>query len=649
MSKRLHDVLDVVGVKQISDSALAHVMRLVSERHLDPMSAKQVSTISKNEFAKVSRSIELRLIGGGTFVWEIASLGELLNYFVESSEEFGAVMWQALFQRHHLQLVLYLDELTPGNVLKPDNRRKLWAIYGSFHELGREQLYKEYVWLPLACLRSDTAKKVKGGVSGCMRALCNDLFGEGLQNVSQAGVILKLPNKSKLFTVSLRSVIADAPAIKAFFNFKGPTGVKPCPRCLNVLKRGFPCSADSGLVDVTCSDVSKITAATDDDIWRAFDSMGGVDVKAQLDRLEKATGINYCPDSLLADIDLRRHVRPCSTVRFDWVHILMVGGGVLSHEMHTFLTSCKSTLGIGYAQIHEFVVASWCFPDGESKKRVRYIFTDAREKSSNAAEGFKAMASEHLLVYPLMRHFACTIVEPTGRLDAVVHTFVAICNVVDAIVACKHGHGRPDKVRRRVAEYHSLAKESRGVDDWRWKDHAMLHIADQIETDGVVLDTFAHERKHQILKHAVQHVDNLRCLERSSLSRTILEQRRQLRTLLKPSGLLGTAVADSSLSAALNLEVSVANGLFYRGSTYRSDSVVIVRGVPAKILVCFQGQSQAGLVLSPYLVHRRVHAAALECVPTGRKEVHFFTGSDISEAHAWYTTSDGKLCVLHGS
>ena len=260
------------------------------------------------------------------------------------------------------------------------------------------------------------------------------------------------------------------------------------------------------------------------------------------------------------------------------------------------------------------------------------------------------MASEHLLVYALVRHFACTIVEPTGRLQSVTNVFRAICEVVDAILLCKRGSRNVDKVRQAVADYHRLAQEAHGIDNWRWKHHAMLHIASQIEKDGVVLDTFVLERKHQIAKHAASNTKILKSFERSALSGVVLEQRRQLNSLLAPSGLVGKTFADNVLLSSWSIgEVFVAEGIVYNGGTYSVGDVVLVNKVAATVLICFEGRSQSGLVVSPFRLHRLVHQAAAEWVPTDTRAVHFFADSDILAVHCWSVAADGTMLVLHYS
>lgn len=63
------------------------------------------------------------------------------------------------------------------------------------------------------------------------------------------------------------------------------------------------------------------------------------------------------------------------------------------------------------------------------------IFSASREKASS--ELFKATASEVLQVFPLVRHFAKTIVSPTRKLDKEVKSLLNLCRVLDALLDAK--------------------------------------------------------------------------------------------------------------------------------------------------------------------------------------------------------------------
>jgi hypothetical protein len=76
------------------------------------------------------------------------------------------------------QLILYSDEVVPGNVLSADNRRKCWLVYASIAQFGAEVLSQECAWLTLACCRSSFLTHCFAGIGQLMKAIIQKLFSE---------------------------------------------------------------------------------------------------------------------------------------------------------------------------------------------------------------------------------------------------------------------------------------------------------------------------------------------------------------------------------------------------------------------------------------------------------------------------------------
>ena len=74
------------------------------------------------------------------------------------------------------RLMLYCDEVSPGNQLKVHNRRKLQCVYYSVQEFGGYELTQEYAWSVLTCIRTDLVNKLQDGMSPIFQALCQLFF-----------------------------------------------------------------------------------------------------------------------------------------------------------------------------------------------------------------------------------------------------------------------------------------------------------------------------------------------------------------------------------------------------------------------------------------------------------------------------------------
>ena len=114
------------------------------------------------------------------------------------------------------RLLLYFDEVVPGNPLRPDNKRKIVVIYCSWLELDH-LLYAEKAWLTLGVIRSSIVKSVRGGISSVVRALLRVLF-VGACSLSSAGAVLP---SGGLFFCKYHLFISDEAAGKAVWCTKG--------------------------------------------------------------------------------------------------------------------------------------------------------------------------------------------------------------------------------------------------------------------------------------------------------------------------------------------------------------------------------------------------------------------------------------------
>ncbi|CAE7515104.1 unnamed protein product, partial [Symbiodinium sp. CCMP2592] len=81
------------------------------------------------------------------------------------------------------QLILYADEVIPGNVLGPA-QRKFWAIYASFREMD-QFLHHEDLWLTISLERSNFVSHVQGGICQIMSKILETIFA----NVPMSGSI----------------------------------------------------------------------------------------------------------------------------------------------------------------------------------------------------------------------------------------------------------------------------------------------------------------------------------------------------------------------------------------------------------------------------------------------------------------------------
>ena len=236
-----------------------------------------------------------------SFSWWIIKPAKMMQLFVQYNEYYRNVVTQAGSQKpsnpmNPWRLIVYNDEVTAGNVMKSDNKRKATAFYFSFHEYGLS-LRSEDAWLCNAVIPYDKVKLVQGGLSCVLKHFLKEMF-EGADSLSN-GVQLEAEVPLMVFA-KLSNLLADEAALKASFATKGASGLRPCLLCKNVVMKGELRLHDTTgylvSIDVRC--LSLCDKASDADIWTCADMLAR-SPKGELEKLEKATGLHHYETGLL--------------------------------------------------------------------------------------------------------------------------------------------------------------------------------------------------------------------------------------------------------------------------------------------------------------------------------------------------------------
>ena len=97
-----------------------------------------------------------------------------------------------------------------------------------------------------------------------------------------------------------------------------------------------------------------------------------------------------------------------------------------------------------------------------------------------------------------------------------------------------------------------------GNQHWTPKWHATLHLSAQIIRDGgIVLDTIANERDHQVAKSDGDVVKHLHYFEEYVLKRSLAHQINELNKFDERPSLVGTAVWSQELGASAAMKMSI--------------------------------------------------------------------------------------------
>ena len=142
------------------------------------------------------------------------------------------------------RLVLYSDEVVPGNQLSVSIKRNIWLIYFIFLEM--KQLGNEDAWCPLAAIPSIDLKTVNAGISQVFRLLIKSFFGlltyDMRGGIHLADGTVHTGERVRLFA-TLSMVLQDGGAQKLVWGCKGDAGTTLCMLCHNLVSKA------SGIAD----------------------------------------------------------------------------------------------------------------------------------------------------------------------------------------------------------------------------------------------------------------------------------------------------------------------------------------------------------------------------------------------------------------
>lgn len=603
----------------------------------------------------VQATLSLQRTSGGVFRWPVIPLQDLLPHCVGQCAGFRAIFEQTVSRcrpspAQPWHIVLYCDEITPGNPLRPDNKRKVTAFYASFLEF-KDALRCEECWLLLGVLRSSLLKDIAGGMSAVVRQLLRQML-LGPRNIRTAGALCG----STLVFGRFHRILGDEAAVKAALATKGASGLKPCLHCKNVVAKAadgrqdlVDCDVEGYLVGIACTDPRLFDPMSDADWHAAFDLLAGLAGdsrrKKELEDMQKAVGLNWEPRGLLGDADLRPLVSVTKSVR-DPMHMLL-SNGAMNVELVLLLKAwAETTPEFKFHMLRDFCAARWCFPRARKKVKVSDVFSDGRLAASLPGNSLKAGASEVLSAYAIVRHFVEIVMEPTGKIAPQRASFQALCRVVDGMVLLKQ-RCEPRRLRdfdAACAEWVRLHVGCYGAEFVRPKTHFVLHLGAQPRADQFFADCFTHERKHQAIKAEADYVRNTVCFEKSVLKSVHLAQLREL-SRIQASGLVGTTVTSSILAPALGHTCEVANAMRVDFVPYGVGDVLFCGEIAVQISACIKASEDFRCIVRRLLLHDRPSPTTSRWAIT--EELYMLDPRDGEQRPAlcWYT-EDGVLTAL---
>lgn len=273
--------------------------------------------------------------------WSVANPLALLYVACTSSSQFSKFLKLWLVDSKN-SLLLYSDEVIPGNVLRPDGRRKAQCIYASFRGLPYWFRSRNCAWLPIGVLKSWKVKAIPGGMSMLSKKVFNICYGELFS--FRLGVRLPLGSSGETWCLrcDFCGWIQDLEAHRDVSDTKGSAGSKCCLWCRNITKGVKDLAPDDYFKDYRTAEPDSFDLYTEATFQAMVDLVERSKDQPNFKEVQQAAGIVYNPDGLIfAKPPLVNYPRDAVP---DWVHVLVCAGGTLQVVLNSFaeaVVHCK--------------------------------------------------------------------------------------------------------------------------------------------------------------------------------------------------------------------------------------------------------------------------------------------------------------------
>ena len=543
----------------VSQSALAALLRIARTEELPDASRKDIRD-ARNMASRIStpygtlhQDLKFQDDEGNAITMEIAHPCAMLYHVSSVSASFSNIVLRTaqhtpptLTEPWHI--ILYTDEILPGNQLAYKSLRKMWGVYwsvlefgaailsdeeflecGYVHEASRHihkpsvlrlvhlthspnaytNVFPQEAWFVIALQRSKgDLEDVSGGISALIAAIINTFFDPNGHDLSSAGISVRLHSGHlvRLFFAP-GPFLADEAALHHVFGNKGSSGLKCCLFCINVFnykyRQEIVSDDRTGLAQHhTCHDASKFllhTRETIEEVYRRLHDASANATKKYFKELQTRLGWNLVRGSLMSTPRMRCLWHPTDHAMFDWMHVFLVSG-VFNIHMGQLMIALQPH-GVSYRTLEAYVDL-WNLPKFIPSSGDEGVFCERRTKSSWDDQTLKCTASEGLSVIPILAKFMYDLMRKSTSPEVRGHCacFMQLVQVIEMIQRTARVKVDPSALERATGAYLSSYKLLYGEEFMVIKFHYAMHFGKLLRKFGFLPSCFVHERKHKLAK-----------------------------------------------------------------------------------------------------------------------------------------------------
>ena len=642
----------VAGLLKVSRTSLSNLREIAEHLRDHPIgfdiSQSCLQRAQAEFFQTIGASVDLPMKDGTPFHWEFCDPRLQIKRVLErcpglASSFRRAAEYQLCTPTRPWSLLVYWDEMTPGDSHAPDNLRKSMCVYYTFTELGMDTICTAGAWFALAVVRTSMISEVVGGWGRMLATLLKVLLID--MDPLRAGLPLVADGLEFVLFYKLTNLLADLEGHRAAYDSLGfGSALRTCLLCKNAVGISSELVGDN-LVDLSCEDFSQFEPESLTGLYNRVDAIllarerheSGQLAKARLERLTTGLGFHANPHGLLADPALRRTIDPLRAFTIDTMHLFFCNG-VFARELSSLMKAC-APLGIRWSSLDILFKADWRFP-GNLTVTSLSLHTVGKEKRHTETQ-VKLKASECLGVMTIVRHWAELHLSARPSLRAELLSFLECCAIGDQLQAAKRGKATPTLLRQMHERYMRLHKAAYGTQVMTYKHHGLGHVPEQLQRDGALLDAFTAERKHNTIKASIGNVRNTVRFEASALALAQMSQERDAESLSVAPGLRGRTQACGQLG------VVVASSLYCSGMTVKVGDAVYTSTMAGIVMSCLDLDGLPHLLVEPWSPPR----ALTETSERRRKvnaQCRVVPATEVSQYACWYfDTRAGDVVLLY--
>ena len=473
---------------------------------------KQLDT----KFGPILQSVQVKDVKGDIIRIPIAHPFANLVVAIDHAQEFSSFLCALCFERpsspiNPWHILLYTDEVTPGNPLATFHTRKFHSIYWSFLEFGDHVLCHEEAWFTLCTELSTKMKKVSAGLSQLIGAIIKVFMDPHGHNISITGILLEFPSGQciRLWAV-IGGFLMDGAAHKSVWHSRGDGASCPCLKCLNFFTESSKLVDEDGNNMLVCKvvkscDLAVATSTAVRNKVRYLETMEGRLGKGAFQRQQQALGMTHQPDSLLLDRSLDSVVDPCRMLWHDWMHGFFVAG-VWNISLYLFFEKC---IELGHKNVYQAFsnyISHWTWPSRIHGNHLHDIFSKEKQDTHRKARRIKAQASDMLSIIGVTAMFIIKVVRHAcgPACSQYCEAMLALITVIETLMQAPKIKPDPTWLLSLCERFLDLFKEAWGYDFMIPKFHWMLHYHTQ-----PLLNCFCLERKHRVAKRYAGDILNI--------------------------------------------------------------------------------------------------------------------------------------------